>query len=163
MRTVPVLLLAAAATFCAALPSAFAAPPQPGLEAAKPTPVTIPTGFDLAVVDIQTLGPGVPCVYCPVIVVKNRGSRAVSGTFQVKYTCNGTVVYPFRDVVLNLAPGATQKIAPHMPLDQNFARYGDTVEAKIDVDNRLKEDNEQNNTFAKKLRRLTLQPAQGSR
>lgn len=150
MRTVPAFPLAVFLICGVALAPAGAAPPQSG--AGQPTPPSsLRTGFDLAVSDIGTTGSQAPCVNCPVVTVKNLGTKAVNGTYQVKYVCNGTVVYPFRDIVLNIAPGQTQKIEPHNPLDHNFARYGDTVQAMIDVDNRLREDNEANNTFQKKL------------
>lgn len=148
MRTITARLVAVALALGIAVAPAAAAPPQPGGTAERPV---IKTGFDLAVTDIRTLGPGDPCVYCPVVVVKNLGSKPVKGPFLLKYVCNGTVVYGQRSVVIDLAPGASQKIPPHMPLDQNFARYGDNVEAKIDADNQLKEDNELNNTYREKL------------
>lgn len=148
MRTITNHLVGVVFVLCVAVVPAAAAPPQPGAEAPRPV---VKTGFDLAVTNIGTLGPADPCVFCPVIFVTNLGSKAVNGPFLLKYVCNGVVVYNQRSVNINLAPGATQKIPPHMPLDQNFARYGDSVEAKIDVDNQLKEDNELNNTYQEKL------------
>ena len=150
MRTVPVFPLAVFLICGVALAPAGAAPPQPGVVQPTQPPVHL-TGFDLAITDIGSTGPQAPCVNCPVITVKNLGTKAVNGTYQVKYVCNGTVVYPFRNIPLNVAPGQTRQIDPHNPLDHNFARNGDTVQATIDVDNRLREDNEANNTFQKKL------------
>lgn len=150
MSRVPAFLLTVYLICGGALAPAGAAPLQPGVGQPTLSP-SLRSGFDLAVSDIGTTGPQAPCVNCPVITVKNLGTKAVNGTYQVKYVCNGTVVYPFRNIVLNIAPGQTQQIDPHNPLDHNFARYGDTVQATIDVDNRLREDNEANNTLQKKL------------
>jgi len=155
MRLVLAVLLAMFFVSVLAPHPAAAAPPGVQLPSSGVPIPKPPTGFDIAVTDIGTTGPLGTIKNCPIITIKNVGTKAVNGYYKLAYKRNGVLIFTTPIAVL-LAPGQTLKTGDN-PVNASFAQYGDTVEATIDEDDKLREDNEANNTLTKKL--LLLVPA----
>ena len=144
-----------AAVLLAALPAVAAERhPVPSTNAGgQPTqPPALSTGRDLTITAIVTSGPNASSAFCPIITVRNSGTVPLSGTYGLRYTCNGQIIFFDAVTLTNLAPGGTVKTDTVKPVNVNFAKYGDVAEATIDYDNKLLEDNESNNTFSTTIR-----------
>jgi hypothetical protein len=136
-----------------------AAPPQPTPQTGQTLPprppgvvVPAPTGYDLAVVWFSSTGPqGSPHDNAPVVVIENKGSRAVDRHLSLEIFANGQMTAG-HGLQVQLQPGQRQTWTGG-PTDRGLYPWGTVAQAKIDARNELREDNEENNTFSR-----TLQP-----
>jgi hypothetical protein len=107
------------------------------------------TGHDIAITDVSSTGPSGKPANAPVIVLENKGTKSIAGNLSLTIKTNGQLICGCSAAV-NLAPGQKTEWKGGAVME-NFAKPGDTVEATIDTDNKLIEDNEQNNTMIKKI------------
>ncbi|MCL4838544.1 MAG: hypothetical protein KJ058_11335 [Thermoanaerobaculia bacterium] len=136
------------------------APPQPTPQtgpALPPRPpgglAPVPTGYDVAVVWFSSTGPqGTPHDNAPVVVIENKGTRAVDRHLALEISANGQMTARTGMHVL-LQPGQRQTWTGG-PTDRGLYPWGTVAQAKIDAGNELREDNETNNTFSRTLQKV---------
>ena len=133
---------------------------KPVPESSKPLPgavMPISTGYDIAVVDIGTTGASPSPVYAPVITLKNMGQRTINRTVEFNYTCNGFQLTSGEQATVALAPGQTYVWRGGM-LHENMAKPGDLMQAIVDPNKKMLDDNRANNTLSKRIPQLISPP-----
>lgn len=115
----------------------------------KPKAQKIPVIVDIAVVDISSTGPTGTPHNAPIITIQNKGTKTINQHLGLLVKQNGQPVYGDGKYI-SLIPGQKFVWNPR-PADAGFAKPGDTIEATIDHDNQLKEDNEENNMLSKQI------------
>jgi hypothetical protein len=131
----------------------FAEQKKPGRESTQLVPgtaVPVATGYDIAVVDIGTSGASTSPVYAPVITLKNMGQRTINRTLEMNYTCNGFQLTSGELVTVALAPGDTYVWRGGV-LHENMAKPGDLMQAVVDPNKKMLDDNRVNNTLSKRI------------
>jgi hypothetical protein len=111
-----------------------------------PGPVKPYLGVDIAVVQIGTTGKP---EWSPTFTLKNLGTKPIKRNLQMVVKSNGGVI-ALGPLWVDLAATKTL-LWTGGPTLCNFAKLGDVVEATIDADNKMPEDNEANNTLSKKI------------
>ncbi len=114
---------------------------QPGPQPTKPF-----LGVDIAVVQIGTTGNP---EWSPKFTLKNLGTKPIKRNLEMIVKSNGGVI-TLGPLWVDLASMKTL-VWSGGPTLCNFAKIGDVVEATIDADNKLAEDNESNNVLSKKI------------
>ncbi len=133
---------------------------KPVPESSKPVPGTtmpVSTGYDIAVVDIGTTGVSSSPWCAPVITLKNMGQKAINRTLEMTYTSNGFQLTSGELVTVALAPGQTYVWRGGM-LHESMAKPGDLMQAIVDPNHKMLDDNRANNTLSKRIRQLIHPP-----
>ena len=117
---------------------------KPGSETSKPY-----LGVDIAVISVGTTGALAESKWAPTVTIKNLGTKPILRDLLMTIKSNGTwITSP--QIHVALTPGQTLEWKGQ-GADRDFAKPGDVVEAFIDADMKLPEDNEANNVMSKTI------------